>query len=71
MYLSSCIKAILEGETEPFDESRKLAALSKPTFIRPPPPPLLNEDEMIWLNPEDYLIDQHEYMYDTSMCESK
>lgn len=59
------------GVSEIFDESRKLEALSPPTFLRPAPPPLLNEDELIWLNPEDFLVDDKKYMYDTNMCETK
>jgi len=57
--------------SERFDESRKLEALSCPTFIRPAPPPLLNEDELMWLNPEDFLTIDKRYMYDTNMCETK
>ena len=54
-----------------FDDSRKLEALAPISFIRPAPPPLLNEDELIWLNPEGFLLDHLKYMYDTNMCESK
>jgi len=57
--------------SEQFDETRKLEALSCPTFIRPAPPPLLNEDELMWLNPEDFLTIDKRYMYDTNMCETK
>ncbi len=59
------------GLKEPFDESRKLEALTRPSYIRPAPPPLMNEDELIWLNPEDFLIEDKKYMYDTNMCETK
>ena len=40
-------------------------------FFRPAPPPLLNEDELMWLNPEDFLTIDKRYMYDTNMCETK
>lgn len=57
--------------SEKFDESRKLEAFCPPNFIRPAPPPLLNEDELIWLNPENFLLDHHNYLYDSTMCETK
>ena len=64
-------KATGNTTSEIFDESRKLEAFCPPTFIRPAPPPLLNEDELIWLNPENFLLDYHNYMYDSTMCETK
>ena len=62
---------VLPESSEKFNESRKLEALSKPTFVRPAPPPLLTEDELIWLNPEEFLVDQLKFLYDPSMCETK
>ena len=64
------LKKLPESD-EKFDDSRKLEALSKPTFVRPAPPPLLTEDELMWLNPEDFLVDQLKFLYDPSMCETK
>lgn len=69
--LETLKKATGNTTSEIFDESRKLEAFCPPTFIRPAPPPLLNEDELIWLNPENFLLDYHNYMYDSTMCETK
>jgi len=62
---------VLPESNEKFDEGRKLEALSKPTFVRPAPPPLLTEDELMWINPEEFLVDQLKFLYDPSMCETK
>jgi hypothetical protein len=56
---------------EPLEDSKKVSAFSTPTFFLPAPPPLMNEDELYWLNPDDFLEKSHHYAYDVTMCESK
>lgn len=60
-----------QQQAEAFSLDRKMDALQTPSFLRLAQPPLLNEDELIWLNPEDFLIEDKRYMYDTNMCETK